>query len=429
MHKYILSEFNIFMIPAGKPKFNTLFAVKSFVSFCASIILMFFVSCNSNSSSKDGNSRDSIAILNLPAPGIISNAEFSRIKYGCELWYDSILKPGNFNGGILVAKNGSTIFERYNGSGHLGHADTITATTPTHIASVSKTFTAMAVLKLVQDGKILLDDELNKYFPAFNYPGVTIRNLLDHRSGLPNYLYFMEELGWNKSVYIKNQDIFDYLVTYKSKIKNIASPDHHFTYCNTNYALLALLIEKISGVSYPQFIKEHFFVPLQMTNSFVFTAEDSARVNPSYDWRGTLIPMNFLDHVYGDKNIYSTPRDLLKWDRALSSNLIFKAEILQQAYAPYSNEKPGVRNYGLGWRMNIYPDGKKIIYHNGWWHGNNAVFIRIIDEDATIILMGNRFTRGIYKARNLVTIFYPDLAAVPEDEGETTKQPGNANKK
>jgi CubicO group peptidase (beta-lactamase class C family) len=154
-----------------------------------------------------------------------------------------------------------------------------------------------------------------------------------------------------------------------------------------------------------------------MNNSFVFTPADSARVNPSYDWRGTIIPMNFLDHVYGDKNIYTTPRDMLKWDRVLSTNLIFKREILEQAYAPYSNEKPGIRNYGLGWRMNIYPDGKKLIYHNGWWHGNNAAFIRILDEDATIIVMGNKYSRGIYKAKGLVAIFYPYL--VPESEEET----------
>jgi CubicO group peptidase (beta-lactamase class C family) len=318
---------------------------------------------------------------------------------------------------MLVAKNGTIIFERYNGSGHLGHTDTITANTPTHIASVTKTFTAMAVLKLVQDGKIQLDEEFSKYFPAFNYPGVTIRNLLSHRSGLPNYLYFMEELGWDKSVFIKNQDVLDYLISHKAELKDISSPDTHFTYCNTNYALLALLIEKISGISYPQFIKQTFFIPLQMNNSFVFTPADSARVNPSYDWRGTIIPMNFLDHVYGDKNIYTTPRDMLKWDRVLSTNLIFKREILEQAYAPYSNEKPGIRNYGLGWRMNIYPDGKKLIYHNGWWHGNNAAFIRILDEDATIIVMGNKYSRGIYKAKGLVAIFYPDL--VPESEEET----------
>jgi len=104
----------------------------------------------------------------------------------------------------------------------------------------------------------------------------------------------------------------------------------------------------------------------------------------------------------------------------LRTDLIFKSTILEQAYAPYSNEKPGIKNYGLGWRMNIYPDGKKMIFHNGWWHGNNASFIRLIDEDVTIIAIGNRYCRCIYKAKNLVNIFNPDLQPVTEEESETT---------
>ncbi len=386
---------------------------KGLTAFFLAAVLMF--SCQTNSKSKHKNSTKDSLLIQLPVAKPVAAAEYKRISLACEQWFDTTLKPCNFNGSILIAKNGTTVFEKYCGSGHIPGTDMINANTPTHIASVSKTFTAMAVLKLVQEGKVELDAELSKYFPSFNYPGVTVRNLLNHRSGLPNYLYFMDELGWDKKKYMANQDVFDYLVNRKAELTNIATPDRHFTYCNTNYALLALLIEKMSGLTYPQFIKQNFFDPLQMTHSFVFTASDSARVNPSYDWRGGLMQLNSLDRVYGDKNIYTTPRDLLKWDRVLGTNLIFKPAILEQAYAPYSNEKPGIRNYGLGWRMNIYPDGKKMIYHNGWWHGNNAAFIRLLDEDVTIIVMGNRFCRGIYKARNLVNVFNPDLQQVEEE--------------
>ena len=335
----------------------------------------------------------------------------------CRLWYDSFLQRSGFNGGILVAKSGNIIFEQYRGNGHLESNDTITSATPFHIASVSKTFTAMTVLKLWEEGKINIDDELSKYFPAFDYPGVTVRSLLNHRSGLPNYLYFMEDLAWDKSVYIKNQDVLDYLVNKKSEIKNIASPNTHFNYCNTNYALLALLIEKVTGMSYPKYLEQAFLKPLQMNHTHVFTLADTNKVIPSYDWRGRIIPLNFLDEVYGDKNIYSTPQDMLVWDKALRSDLILKPQTLEQAYTPYSNERPGIRNYGLGWRMNIYPDGKKIIFHNGWWHGNNAVFIRLLQEDATIIVLGNRYTNAIYKAKNLVNIF-SEYNLLEEDDEE-----------
>ncbi len=392
---------------------------------CYSVILGFLITlsaCNAvTTSSNFKQPPDTIPALVLPDLPAVSKEEAARIKTACENWYDSVLKQKGFNGGILVAKNGHIIFERYNGTGHLPGTDTITENTPLHIASISKTFTAMAVLKLVQDGKLQLDDLFSKYFPVFNYPGITIRNLLSHRSGLPNYLYFMEELGWNKSVYIKNQDVLDYLISRKPELKDITSPGTHFAYCNTNYALLALLIEKVTSVSYAQFIKQSFFIPLHMNNSYIFNLTDSAKALPSYDWRGKPEQLNFLDLVYGDKNIYTTPRDLLIWDRALSGKLLFTKEILEQAYAPYSNERPGIRNYGLGWRMNIYPNGKKIIYHNGWWHGSNAAFIRLLNDNATIIVIGNKFTRSIYHAKSLESIFDNYYGPVDDEETETIK--------
>jgi CubicO group peptidase (beta-lactamase class C family) len=289
------------------------------------------------------------------------------------------------------------------------------------IASISKTFTAMAVLKLWQDGKLNIEDEFSKYFPAFNYPGITVRCLLNHRSGLPNYNYFMETLGWDKSSFVSNKDVLNYLITRKADLPDVLTPNTHFSYCNTNYALLALLIEKISGLSYAAYLNRTFFAPLQMKNSFVFSLADTANTIPSYNWRGAPEAYNFLDQVYGDKNVCTTPRDLLIWDRALSSDLIFTAETLAQAYAPYSNEKPGLRNYGLGWRMNIFPDGSKIIYHNGWWHGSNAAFIRLLKEKATIIVIGNKFTRAIYYAKVLTSLFGNYYLPVEEEESFTAK--------
>lgn len=359
--------------------------------------------------------------VNLPPPSTLSDAEKNQLNAACEIWFDSLLGRTNFNGAVLVAKSGNIVFEKFKGTAHVGSSDAITGTTQFHIASVSKTITAMSILKLWQEGKLNIDDEFSKYFPAFNYPGVTIRTLLNHRSGLPNYVYFMEDLGWDKHVYIKNQDILDWLINHKAELKNIGAPGKHFTYCNTNYALLALLAEKITNTPFPEYIQQAFFKPLGMTHSFIFTRADSATINPSYDWRGQLIPLNYLDLVYGDKNVFSTPEDLLLWDRALRSNLLFSKETLEQAYTPYSNEKKGVRNYGLGWRMNIYPNGKKLIYHNGWWHGYNASFIRLIDEDATIIVLGNQYNRTIYKAKSLAPLFGAKYITGEEEEGENNK--------
>jgi CubicO group peptidase (beta-lactamase class C family) len=383
---------------------NTLYKLSLPFLLLLMLSILFTVSCNS-SYTADKITGDSLTILNPLPAGPVSAAERERIKNSCQLWYDSVLKPRGFSGGIIVAKEGNIIFEQYSGTGHIPGTDTITQNSPLHIASVSKTFTAMAVLKLWQDGKLNIDEEFSKYFPAFNYPGVTIRCLMNHRSGLPNYTHFLENLGWDKSRMATNEDVLDFLITRKAELTDITTPNSRFSYCNTNYALLALLIEKISGSKYADYMNQAFFIPLQMKNSYVFTLADTVKAIPSYNWRGKPEPLNFLDQVYGDKNIYTTPRDLLTWDRALSNNILFTNETLNQAYTPYSNERPGVRNYGLGWRMNIFPEGNKIIYHNGWWHGSNATFIRLLNEKATIIVIGNKFTRTIYHAKILASIF------------------------
>lgn len=368
------------------------------------------------------DSVQNLQVLLLQKPGFVSATDSLKIYNTCLQWFDTVLKPAGFNGGMLVAKNDRIIFEKYTGTVHIPGIDSITANTSMHIASVSKTFTAMAVLKLMQDDKLKLDDEFSKYFPAFNYPGVTIRSLLCHRSGLPNYNYFMENFGWDKKHYVSNKDVLDYLISYKSAMTDITAPNTHFSYCNTNFALLALLIEKVSGMSYAEYLAKTFFIPLQMKDTYIFTLSDTLTATPSYNWRGKPEHYNFLDQVYGDKNIYTTPRNLLLWDRALKSNLIFTDETLQAAYSPYSNEKPGIHNYGFGWRMYIFPDGNKIIYHNGWWHGSNAAFIRLIKENATIIVIGNKFTRTIYHAKALTALFGNYYRLEDDEPLEETKK-------
>ena len=406
------SKITVFNIVATK--FTNLFRNGIFLS---AVILS---SCNSINNKKLISAKDSLPVF-IPMPIPLLEEEVAAYNAGCAKWYDSSLKLSGFNGGILVAKNGNIVFESYNGNAHLNRHDIIDSNTSFHIASVSKTFTAMAVLKLWQDSLLNIDEEYSKYFPQFNYPGITVRSLLNHRSGLPNYLYFMETLGWDKKKLISNEDVLDYLITRKANITNISSPNTHFTYCNTNYALLALLVEKQSGKKFPDYLQQTFFKPLQMTHSFIFNSLDTSKVNPSYDWRGRLIPLNFLDGVYGDKNVYTTPRDLLKWDRALTSGKLFKPKTLEQAYAPYSNEKNGIKNYGLGWRMNIYPNGKKTIYHNGWWHGSNAAFVRLLDDSVTIIIIGNKYNRNIYHAKELAKVFGNFNGTEEEDDSENSK--------
>jgi len=380
---------------------------------------MVFAACKSGTANKSRNiSSDSLTYVASP-PGEISTQDFDRYYNAVNDYYNKDLVARGFNGGILVAKKGCVIFEAYHGYFNLRKKDSLTPHSAFHLASVSKTFTAMATLKLIEMGKVNFNDDVKKFFPEFPYDNVTVKLLLSHRSGLPNYIYFMEKLGWNRKQYCSNEDVLSYLIQFKPN--PTSKPDTHFEYCNTNYALLGLIIEKASGKSYADFLQTVFFTPLHMYDTYVFNMTDSAKAMPSYDWRGRQEGLTFLDTGFGDKNIYSTPEDLLKWDQAMYTNQIFSKNTLEEAYTPYSNEKPGIRNYGYGWRMNVYPNGRKIIYHNGWWHGNNTVFIRMIEDSVTIIVLGNKYNPLIYKAKKMAEIFEPSSIIEDDEKDANTK--------
>lgn len=159
--------------------------------------------------------KDSLVRPYVEAPGIITDAEAGRIHAYAYHWYQDFLASKGFNGGMIVAKDGNIVFETYRGTGHIPGTDDIDENTPMQIASTSKTFTAMAILKLWQDGKLNINDPLTKYFPDFNYAGVTIKTLLDHRSGLPNYLYGMADKGWDQSRYVHNKDVLNWWLDHR----------------------------------------------------------------------------------------------------------------------------------------------------------------------------------------------------------------------
>jgi CubicO group peptidase (beta-lactamase class C family) len=373
------------------------------------LLILLLTGCGLSSGSKKKTAEDSL-LFYPPTPEKIEKAEFRKLYREISALMDTNLLNGNFNGGILIAKSGNIIYEKYKGFKNPGGNDSLNANTPFHIASTSKTFTGIAILKLVDQGKLLLEDSLQKFFPAFPYSNITVKMLLNHRSGLPNYIYFISNSKWDKKRMVYNQNVLDFLITNKPNADFKAGT--RFAYSNTNFVLLALIIEKITGQTFPEFMQQHIFTPLQMTNSFVFTWNDSAKVISSYLSSGTTYQNDNLEGTYGDKNIYSTPRDLLKWDQALYSDNFIRKDLLDSAFTPYSFERPSVHNYGLGWRMMLLPKGKKVIYHHGRWHGFNAAFARLTDEKATIIILGNRLTWKIYhaasKSYNIFGSYFPD---------------------
>jgi len=367
------------------------------------VTLIALAGCQSNPTKKDQTLVNASVAYTPKFPGL-SDTEIKGLQGSINHFFTKNHFLNYFNGGILIAKNGTVVFEQYKGYSNPATRDSINAETPLQIASTSKTFTGIGILRLVQQGKLNLDDSLQKFFPGFPYQGITVKMLLNHRSGLPEYLYYFEKHNWDRKVYATNNDVLNTLITWQPP--KASNPDRRFDYCNTNFVLLALIIEKLSGQTYPQFMKENFFDPLQMKNTFVFTPVDTATAIQSYDWRGGLWQMDFSDGPYGDKNIYSTPRDLLKWDQALYTGNIIDQKLLDSAFTPYSHERKTQHNYGLGWRLLLFENGKKVPYHNGRWHGFNSAFSRLTDEKVTIIMLTNKFNRGVYvTARKMYNLF------------------------
>ena len=330
----------------------------------------------------------------------LSPAELSYYHDAADEYYQKHLVRTGFSGSILVAKNGQIVFEDYHGFVNFKTKDSITPYTPFHLASTSKTFTGMTVLRLWEQGRLSLDDSLQKYFPQLPYKGITIRMLLDHRSGLPNYLYFMDK-DWDKRVKATNEDVVDFMIKHQPNVMSL--PDRAFHYCNTNFVLLALIVEKVTNQPFPQYMKDSVFTPLGMTDTYVFSIKDTANYVPTYIGNRPY-PMDHLDCTYGDKNVYSTVRDLFKWDKALYEQSFVSKATLDTAFIPRSHERPSMHNYGYAWRL-YFNDGDTLIYHNGRWHGTNTSFTRLVQDTATIIVLGNKFNRNIYQAKQMSSIF------------------------
>lgn len=326
-----------------------------------------------------------------------------------DLFFEKNWPDNSLNGGFLVAKNGQIIYEKYEGESDFSTKEKIDQNTPIHIASVSKVLTATAVLRLIDAEKLTLEDKVNSILPSFPYDEITIKMLLNHRSGLPNYAYFADDTKvWPRSKMLHNQDILDLLA--KHKFGLYFKPDRKFGYCNTNYAILALVIEKVTGKSYRKAMQEMIFDPLEMKNTFIFDYEkDKETASKSYKGNKVLYENNHLDDVYGDKNIYSTPRDLLKFDMATYSNKFLNSVTVSEAFKGYSYEHKGTKNYGLGIRMLEWETGEKLFYHNGWWHGNTSSYVKLKTDTVAIFALSNKYTLKTYKVWKLAPLFgkYP----------------------
>ncbi|MEN8118854.1 MAG: serine hydrolase domain-containing protein [Bacteroidota bacterium] len=324
-------------------------------------------------------------------------------------WFKKLYTTSRFTGNILVAQNGVIVYENSYGYANYTQKDTLTLEHKFQIGSVSKQFTSMAIMILKEKGLLDYQDNIKKFIQEFPYENITIYQLLTHRSGLSNYNYFSDEYT-DKETIIYNKDVVNMIVD--SVPLPYYQPNFRFNYCNTNYVLLAEIVEIASGIPFEKFVKKEIFQKAGMLNSHIFIKGKQERIYKAatgYHFKWLVAEHSYQDGVTGDKGVYTTVEDLFRWDKALYENRIVNELTLNEAFLPAQPEKKGNLNYGFGWRLRECIDGSRLIFHGGWWRGFNALFIRDLKNKVTIIILSNIRTRSISNSfRELLGIFDPE---------------------
>jgi CubicO group peptidase (beta-lactamase class C family) len=341
-----------------------------------------------------------------------------------DTFFRNLQKTAGFNGTVLVAQNGQIIYKGAFGYKMLSTRDTLLTNTPFQLASVSKQFTSVAILQLIEKGMLSLDDPVSKFIPNFPYnPIITIRLLLTHRSGLPNYVYPLERF-YDRTRPLSNSEVVEKLCKLHPNPYYIAN--RKFNYNNTNYVLLAYIVEKLSGMPFRDYMAQKIFKPLGMNDSFIYDGTDPLKVQnqaaTGYTSRRRSFALDYLDSVTGDKSVYSTVEDLWKWDQALCTDFLVKSTTLQQAFVPAHDDTNLItKNYGMGWRLQLLPNGEWLTFHTGWWHGFKNYYLHNPKDRSAIIVLGNVANHALAKINVVQAILYPEKAnfflKIPNENG------------
>jgi len=304
-------------------------------------------------------------------------------------------KYNGFNGAVLFAEKGQVLYKEAFGFGDIRKKkNPLTTQSPIQIASVTKPITATAILMLYEQGLLNLHDTIQKFIPQFPYKKITIENLLTQKSGLPEYLYFSDNYWPDRKTTMTNEDVLCMMQTHIPDRYYI--PNYRYNYVNSNFAVLASIIEIVSGQSYQDFMNGFIFEPLGMSQTFVHEKDENKLVDTipyGHDDRKRRIADSYFNGVVGDKGIYTSVEDLYLFDQALYNESLLCDTTKELAFKAMHKRMWKTDNYGLGWRINEQKNGNKIIYHSGWWKGFRSYFIRMPYAEKTVIVLTN-CTRG-----------------------------------
>ncbi len=299
---------------------------------------------------------------------------------------------GYFNGSVAISYRDTLLYQKSFGTENISTKKDLCNESVFQLASVSKMFTAIAILKLAEQKKLSVTEPLQKYFPDFPYTGTTIEHLLTHKSGLPNYLYFYYQYAKTDTVPLTNRRVLELMQAYKPL--PYFKPGRRFMYSNTNYVLLALLVEQISGQPFQDFVKQEIFDKSGMKNTSFFHPLDTLPHQTfAFNYRKIQVGTDVFDGIFGDKGIYSTGNDMLLFSKAFFSGKLISS--VSYATKPKVYTKYG-QFYGYGFRIN--PNmGDTIVFHNGWWHGFRTAFHYRKNDKTTIVVLSNRLDKTAYQ--------------------------------
>jgi CubicO group peptidase (beta-lactamase class C family) len=303
---------------------------------------------------------------------------------------------------VLVADKGKPVYHKAFGFRNTEANLPNDTSTIFELASVSKQFTAMIIMMLEEEGSLSFDDPLDKYIPSLPYQQITIRHLLNHTSGLPDYQQMMDE-HWDKHSVAGNPDVIEYLERYHPE-KHF-EPGEKYEYSNTGYLLLASVAEKVSGQDFIKLCRTRIFQTVRMTSTDIRSPEEKAALSnvalgyiyvpdsQRYIRADSFLSSDYtiwLGHRKGPGRITSTTSDLLRWDRMLYSGQLVKSENLAKAFSPARLNNDSLSYYGFGWMLRTHPMLGHVIWHDGDNPGYKTIILRYVDVDKTVIMLCNR---------------------------------------
>ncbi|AUD06400.1 serine hydrolase [Spirosoma pollinicola] len=294
-----------------------------------------------------------------------------------------------FNGVVLVAEKGTTRYKKVFGTANYATNEPLTTNSAFNLASVSKQFIAMMIMQLQEQGKLRYNELVRTYLPGFPYDTITVRHLLTHTSGLPEYFDLAQQYTGPLDT-LTNAGVIQLLKEHKPPLD--FRPGAGWRYCNTGYVLLGSIISTLSGMPVERFFDQQIVKPLKLKNTYVYYLNSSTtprnrvygfKREDGKNWPNDLIR---LDGVIGDGNVYSSVEDLLVWEQALSTEKLVKASTFREAITPVKLNDQSSFPYGFGWF--IEADGK-ILAHTGSWVGFLNVLVRYTDKKETLIVLSN----------------------------------------